>query len=236
MRNRVLLCSFAAFVGCACNVVRTAPPEQREQRREFRAQQATVDKLARSTEEKFRNMPVAELLVALEEAAVRGREPFNAPSFREIVKRKDVVQPLLKSITDSSQKEYFKLMALKRLDPASYATVPPKRGAAILTDALAKSDVFNAWGIPNHYWESSARAIIEYGADAVPYLEKLLEDKRPAPVWGSEEAIIYEQYKFRVCDYALALLNEIAPRRKVDLPVAPGDRDALISAYRTGRQ
>ena len=111
-------------------------------------------------------MPVAELLGELEQAATRGREPFNAPAFREIVKRKDVVQPLLKSITDSSQKEYFKLMALKRLDAASYAKVPPKRGAAILTDALAKSDVFNAWGIPNHYWESSAKAIIEYGADA----------------------------------------------------------------------
>src|SRR5262249_60280324 len=115
MRNRVLLCSFAAFVGCACNVVRTAPPEQREQRREFRAQQATVDKLARSTEEKFRNMPVAELLVALEEAAVRGGEPFNNPSFRGIVKRQGGVQPRVKSMTDASHEEYFHLEQSTRM-------------------------------------------------------------------------------------------------------------------------
>jgi hypothetical protein len=108
---------------------------------------------------------------------------------------------LFKSIVDSSQKEYFKLMALKKLDEASYARIPARQGAAILTDALAKSESFNAWGIPNHYWESSAKAITAYGADAVPYLERLLDDKRPAPVWGSEEAMIYDRYKFRVCDY-----------------------------------
>lgn len=180
-------------------------------------------------------MSIANLLVELEQAATRGREPFNAPAFREIITRKDVAEPLVQSIATSSQKEFFKLMALKKLDRASYAKIPAKQGAAILADALARSETFNAWGIPNHYWESSAKAILEYGAEAVPELEKLLDDKRPAPVWGSEEAMICERYQFRVCDYAFALLNEINSGRAVPLPVAPEERDAMIASYKSAQ-
>jgi hypothetical protein len=232
MKNILFLCSLLALAVSCNKAVRTVPPEQRKQQQEFQAQQEAIDKLARATEEKFKKMSVPELLVELERAAANGREPFNAPAFREILTRKEAAEPLFRSIVTPSQKEYFKLMALKKLAPASYAKIPAKQGAAILTDALAKSVTFNAWGIPNQYWESSAKAIIDYGADAVPELEKLLADQRPAPVWGSEEAMIYERYKFRVCDYAFALLNEIR-RRKVELPVAPAERDALIASHKS---
>lgn len=235
--NTLLLCALSSILVSACNTRRTVPAEQRAQERQFQVQQDSLDRQARATEERLRNMLVPELLAELEQGAARGREPFNAPAFREVLKRKNAVEPLFTSIGGgSSQREYFKLMALKRLDAATYGRIPARQGAAILTDALAKSETFNAWGIPNHYWESSAKAIIEYGAEAVPYLDRLLDDTRPAPVWGSEEAMIYEQFKFRVCDYALALLNEIAPRRKVELPVGVGERDALIASYKTARQ
>jgi len=173
MKNTLFVCSLLVLMAASCSKgVRRTPPEQRKQQQEFQAQQEALDKLGRATEEKFKNMPVPELLAELERAAEGGREPFNAPAFREIITRKDVVEPLFKSITTSSQKEYFKLMALKKLDAATYAKIPPRQGAEILTDALAKSETFNAWGIPNHYWESSAKAIVEYGADATPELEK----------------------------------------------------------------
>lgn len=235
MRISLLL---ACSLGCAaCNMFRVAPAEQREQERQFLAQQATFDRQARATEERFANMTVPQLLGELEQDAAKGREPFNAPAFREIVKRKDAAQALFTSIAGGmSQREYFKLMALKRLGSDLYAKVPARQGAAILTDALARSETFNAWGIPNNYWETSARAIIEYGAESVPYLERLLDDTRPAPVWGSEEAMIYQQYQFRVRDYAFALLNEIAPRQKIVLPVAPAERDSLIAGYRSTRK
>ena len=237
MTTNTLLVCVSALAVSGCNMLQTVPAEQREQERRFVAQQETFDRQANATEERFRSMPVAQLIGELEQGAARGSEPFNAPAFREVVRRKDAAPALLASIAGgSSQREYFKLMALKRLDAAASAKVPAKQGAAILTDALAKSETFNAWGIPNHYWQSSARAIIEYGSEAVPYLERLLDDQRPAPVWGSEEATIYEQYRFRVCDYALALLNEMNPQRKVDLPVAPAERDALIASYKTTRQ
>ena len=231
MKNILLPFGLGAMLVLGCST-QTAPAEQQQQQQDYQKLQNSVDSLGKATVEKFRSMPVAELLDELGKAAALGREPFNAPAYREILKRKDVAAPLFKSIVDSSQREYFKLMALKRLDASLYAKIPARQGAAILTDALAKSETFNAWGIPNHYWESSARAITDYRAEAVPYLEKLLDDKRPAPVWGSEEAMIYEQYKFRVCDYALALLNEIGPRQKIQLPMAPEARDVLIGSYR----
>jgi len=236
MKNILFVCSLLALTASCGKGMHRVPPEQRKQQQQFQAQQEALDKLGKATEEKFKKMPVPELLAELEGAAETGREPFNAPAFREIITRKDVVEPLVKSITTPSRKEYFKLMALKKLDASAYAKIPRRQGAEILIDALARSETFNAWGIPNHYWESSAKAIVEYGADAVPGLEKLLNDKRPAPVWGSEEAMIYARYQFRVCDYALALLHEITPtRNKVELPVTPAERDALIASYRTGQ-
>ena len=224
--------SLSVMWGFGCNVLQKMPTEQREQKQQFETLQVAVDNQAKRTEEKYRGMPVKDLFMELEHGAMKGREPFNSPAYREILKRKNVAEPLFKSIVDSSQKEYFKLMALKKLDAGLYAKIPARQGAAILTDALTKSESFNAWGIPNHYWESSAKAITEYGAEAVPYLEGLLDDNRPAPVWGSEEAMIYEHYRFRVCDYALALLHKIKAMRNIQLPVTPDARDSLIQSYR----
>jgi hypothetical protein len=235
-KNIIILCSLAAIILSSCKSEQTQPPEQKELQQQFQTLQDSMNRLAIATEEKFSQMTVEELITELEKAAMLGREPFNSAAFREIVKRKDVAETLFNSIKESSQKEYFKLMALKQLHTGFYAKIPVRISLAILTDALANSESFNAWGIPNFYWESSARAIIEYGSVSVPYLEKLLDDKRPAPVWGSEEVLIYEQYKFRVCDYALALINEINQKEKILLPELAGTRDSLIASYKRNQK
>ncbi|HEY9046551.1 MAG TPA: hypothetical protein VIN08_11675 [Ohtaekwangia sp.] len=218
-----------------CKTSTKNPSDQQVQKKQFEVTQDSIDQLVKATEEKFRAMNTEQLISELEQSALKGREPFNSASFREIIKRKDAAEPLYKSITDSTQKEYFKLMALQKIDKELYTKIKPANGAAILTDALAKSEVFNAWGLPNEYWESSARAIIDYQTAAVKYLERLLDDKRDAPVWGSEEAAIYQQYKFRVCDYALALLYTMKQKRDL-LPVSPRERDTLIEAYKKDKK
>jgi hypothetical protein len=235
MSTRIrVLCCVAAIALMGCPPARKQTPEQQKLKAQFDALQDSMNQKAKATEEQYGRMSVPELIADLERAAAQGREPFNSSAFREIIKRRDAAEPLLASIKEPSRKEFFKLMALKKLNADLYARVPPRTGAAILTDALAKSETFNAWGIPNTYWESSAKAIVEYGSASVPYLEKLLDDKRPAPMWGSEEAMMYEQYKFRVRDYALALLNAI-DRADTPLPVSPQARDSLIDAYRRQR-
>lgn len=200
--------------------------------KKFQATGDSIDSLANVTKEKYRAMTDPELIADLEKAALKGREPFNAPAFREIITRKNTATALYNSITDTTQKEFFKLMALKRLNGDLFMQINRRKGAAILTDALARSTTFNAWGIPQVYWESSAKAIIEYGDTAVPYLVPLLDDRRPAPVWGSEEAMLYDQYQYRVCDYAFALLLDIRKDKQITLARSPQERDKQIESYK----
>ena len=61
----------------------------------------------------------------------------------------------------------------------------------------------------------------------VEALKPLLEDKHPAPVWGSEEVLEYQKYQYRVCDYTMALINAIT-QRKIEIPTDPGARDKII--------
>ena len=52
---------------------------------------------------------------------------------------------------------------------------------------------------------------------------------RDAPMWGSEEVVEYELYRYRVCDYAWALLTEIrTDARKDVISRSPKDHDLLI--------
>lgn len=63
----------------------------------------------------------------------------------------------------------------------------------------------------------------------VPLLRPLLEDKRSAPLWGSEEVAEFQRYQYRVCDYAWALIAEILNRKSV-IPADPSARDQQIAA------
>jgi PBP1b-binding outer membrane lipoprotein LpoB len=74
--NILVLCAVTAMWIVGCNVTQTAPAEQREQERQFRAQQASVDQLAKATDARFNNMPVTELLAALEQAAIKRAGAF----------------------------------------------------------------------------------------------------------------------------------------------------------------
>jgi hypothetical protein len=56
----------------------------------------------------------------------------------------------------------------------------------------------------------------------------MLSDHRPAPVFGSQEAMMYERYNYRLCDYALVFLEQIEGNTKFRMPVSVADRDALI--------
>ncbi len=100
--------------------------------------------------------------------------------------------------------------------------------AKILTSALEHSKYFNVWGLPNFYLEDASRAMVETGKSAAPELKRILSDTRPAPVFGSQEAMAYQQYKYRVCDYALFFLEQIAGKQDFRMPVSPAERDPVI--------
>ena len=56
----------------------------------------------------------------------------------------------------------------------------------------------------------------------------MLTDLRPAPMWGEDEVIESDAYKYRVADYALALILAV---RGDDQPIPqdPAARDRLIA-------
>jgi hypothetical protein len=113
------------------------------------------------------------------------------------------------------------------MDRGIYQEMKADFRIAVLVDALRNSQFFNTWGLPHLYWEDAAQALIEEGEAATPALMKLLDDLRPAPMWGQEEVVEYEAYKYRIRDYAWAIIMAISGE-KIDIPQDPDERDELI--------
>jgi hypothetical protein len=88
--------------------------------------------------------------------------------------------------------------------------------------------MFNTWGIPNIYLEDASKAILESGSSAYPALRGILSEKRPAPVFGGKQSMVYRRYMYRLCDYALFLLEKMQGNADFQLPVSVADRGGSI--------
>ena len=175
------------------------------------------------------DMNVVQLAAELLSESERGVEPFNSMTFTEITSRGEAAGTELKaSLTRPDRTSFLGLLALRKISSDQYKALAPGYRIGVLVDSLRTSKYFNAWGIPHAYWEDAAKALIEEGAAAQKPLSALLGDKRDAPVWGSEEVHEYQEYHYRVCDYAWALLNGIQ-QKKLDIPKTPEERDRLIA-------
>lgn len=183
-----------------------------------------------ATAVRVKAMSVPELAQTLEQQSVKGTEPFNSPAFKELIARgAGAAVQLAPLITKKTPDSFLGLLALRQLDAARYRALDPTFRIAVLVDTLRGEKYFNSFGLPHTRGEAAARAIVEEGQGAVGPLSALLGDKRPAPVFGSELYVEYKQYHYRVCDYALAYIEEIRGDKFV-MPVDPADRDRLIAA------
>lgn len=184
----------------------------------------------------YRAMTVPQLVNRLEADAARDVEPFNCLAYRELVSRgPQVGKELASFIKAPDRASFLTLVALRKVNTDVYQAVDRQVAVRILIDALRTSKYFNTWGLPHLYWEDAAKAIMEQGNLAVEPLKALLQDKREAPVWGSEEVMEYRRFKYRVCDYAWALLMEIR-KEKVAIPVDLRSRDErILAALKEGK-
>jgi hypothetical protein len=183
----------------------------------------------KATDASLRAMSVQDLVTHMELDAQSGREPFNSPAYREMTKnRKDQGAALMQAVRPLARPSFITLLAIRSIDPTAYASLEPVLRRDILLGQLAKSKSYNVWGMPHLYWEDAANAVVELGEGAVPPLKAFLADRSPAPVWGSEEYQEYQKYKYRRCDYALALILAIRGQDLKALPVDPSERDRLI--------
>lgn len=173
-------------------------------------------------------MTVADLAGALQQDSERGREPWNSLAVAEVQRRGAEVAPgLAEFVKERDRSSFLTLMGIRAVNKDVYARIEPDLRIGILVDTLGKAESFNAFGLPHLYWEDPANAIIEEGPAAEKDLFPLLDDKRPAPMWGEEQVLEYEAYQYRVADYALALIRAIRGERE-PVPQDPAARDDLI--------
>ncbi|MGB2589399.1 MAG: hypothetical protein WA853_11150 [Candidatus Acidiferrum sp.] len=225
--NVVWMALCVAIAGCASNEKGkplTAEQNQAKSRLESQVQAAA------KTKQTYHAMDNAALLTKLVEQSKAQKEPFNSPAYRELKGRTDIDSKTLVALVkdNGNASGLLPLLLLRKLDDKSYLELPAELRAKILTDALQGSAYFNVWGLPNFYLEDASHAMVEAGKNATPALKRMLSDTRPAPVFGSQEYMIYKQYRFRLCDYALFFLEQIGNNANFKMPVSPAERDALI--------
>jgi hypothetical protein len=173
-------------------------------------------------------MDVARLAATLETESQNGKEWFNSMAYAELVSRAKEASPeLTAALKKEDRSSLSGLIALRTIDPERYRGLPSLFRTNVLMDAFKNSKYFNVWGIPTRYWTDAAKALMEEGSSAEKPLKELLRDTRAAPVWGSEGVMVYQQYHFRVCDYAWALLAGIK-NTPLEMPESPEARDKLI--------
>jgi hypothetical protein len=172
-------------------------------------------------------MDVAALIRELTIDSQKGREPFNSLPYAELVSRGAPAAPAVRVLVKQTDRSsLLTLLALRQISPTEYQQLDPTLRVTILVDALRTSPFFNTWGQPHLRWEEAARALIAEGTAAEAPLKALLIDKREVRVWGGEDASEARRYRYRVSDYAWALLNEIGGH-VVPIPVDPAERDKL---------
>jgi hypothetical protein len=184
-----------------------------------------------ATAERLKGLDVPGLAAELQQDSLKGVEPFNSPAYKQLVGRGAAAGPALAPLVgNDAPSSFLGLLALRQVDPARYHAIDPALRVKLLVDTLHNAKRFNTFGLPHTRREPAARAIIEEGRAAIRPLSALLGDKRPAPVWGSEDYVEYKRHGFRVCDYALGFLLEILGKKDVAMPVDPAARDKLIES------
>jgi hypothetical protein len=196
---------------------------------EIEGQLQEMAKKRETYQKELAQMNPAQLYEILQKESLAGREPYNSMAYTELVSRGEKASPELQSLLKQPDRSsLLGLLALRDMDQGLYRKLEPSFRIVVLVEALEKSEYFNSWGLPHLYWESAAKALIAEGRAAEDSLKKLLDDERPAPMWGQEEVIEYRTYSYRVRDYAWALILAIR-QEKQEIPTEPAKRDELIA-------
>jgi hypothetical protein len=225
-------CAVAALALCVFGCKTDRSDAASRAQAEAKARNDSIQKMAAQTAQTYRSMTNSDLLGKLVEQSAKQKEPFNSLAFRELRGRTDVPADAIVSIVDQLKdgRALLPLLLLRRLHPREYSSLPEPTRAVVLTDALQQSRTFNSWGLPHLYLEEASKAMLESGESAYPALTKMLEEKRPAPIWGGgQEGREADLYKYRLCDYALFFLERMQGHTSFTMPTRTEDRDSLIN-------
>jgi hypothetical protein len=146
----------------------------------------------------------------------------------------DVSRALECVLHDDEARAYHLLFAVRRSAPDRAAMIPAERSVSIIISALTRLIYLNDFGYlaaGGSYDGEAAAALLETGEAAIPALCGLLDDDRPAPLFGSEEATLSTLYGYRRKDFAAYLLSNLLGEH-TSFEADPADRDARIEALR----
>jgi hypothetical protein len=216
-------------IAMVCGSCVPQPPAEGDGEIEERLAQLEELELTRQALEKeLEAMDVPQLFEELQRDTERGVEPFNSMPYTEMVSRgEQAASELFRMLKEPTRISFLALLALRQMDAGLYMELDPMFRVSVLVDALGSAQTLNAWGLPHLYWEEAAEALIEEGEMAIELLVELLGEKRPAPMWGSEEVFEYQQYQYRIRDYAWVMLMRIQ-EKEYEIPTDPEMRDRLI--------
>ena len=179
---------------------------------------------------------LAALATSLQQDAARDIPPFGADSIK--LARKigpPASQLLVQHVHAHGSDALLALEALRMADPAAYAGLPASECAQVYGAALQHNAFFNSWGQPGGQLTETAHAFAALGDAAIAVLAPLLDDKRPAPASGSQDATTSQMNGNRVCDYAWVLISEARHVAYAYL-TSPAERDQDIAAMRVALQ
>ncbi len=224
-----LLVLVLAAAGCGSQSQAVAPNVDPAQ------QMKDLDSKLANRQAALKAMTVPELAVELSNDSKAGAEPWNSLPYQEAARRgESVAKDLAATLEATDRSSFLGLLAVRAVSQPTYELLASSFRIEVLVSSLQTSRYFNAWGLPHLYWEEPAKAIIAEGERAIPSLMKLLSDAEPAPMWGEDEVVESATYKYRVEDYALALIRAIRGDTGA-LPVDPAERDKLIAQLLAGQ-
>lgn len=174
------------------------------------------------------------MIDALITDAESGQGTSESPAFASASLDDSSADAAVTAITDAGDaSRYLVLMLLLRDRPERAEEIAPERRATILAGALATLTFLNDFGLlGSDAWNGpAAGALLATGDAAHAPLLALLDDDRPAPLWGSETAALSDLEHYRRCDFAyryLALLRGERPAWSPD----PAERNAAIDELR----
>lgn len=152
----------------------------------------------------------------------------------------DMVEKYINAHPDYTS--YHLLFGIRERFTTTYSRVPQRAKANILCSALAELNYLNDWSVLDPDYSHDRRAasvLIETGNYALPCLNNLLQDRRPAPLFGTEEATLSSLYKYRRSDFAYRYVSLILGENPVFIP-DPKKRDEeieiLIKRMRQSKQ
>jgi hypothetical protein len=147
-------------------------------------------------------------LVAEATARIRTVDGYNLLKKSPLADR-DVPEALAYIRKHDDYSSFYVLLAVRKYYAASYRHVPNEVKSGILCSALKNMPLLNDFGELGRgaadVWADDADgalALRETGKEALKWLQPMLDDDRPAPLGGSDEAKASLDDKYRRKDYA----------------------------------